>query len=642
MLCSLKILFLILLTNSLFSQTFELAQSFGSGSNDLIQDITYDSNQNMYVIGYFTGTMDADPGVGTSNLVSFGSSGIYFAKYDSTGAFVWANSMGEGVGESGMQIECEDDHVYVYGYHNRTSDFDPGPGVNNISAPGNSDIFIGKYDADDGSMVWAYGVGSNQYDYGYGMDMDDDGNYLISGVISSSVDFDPGPGSSVVTNFAHINRDAFAVKYDSDLNFLWGIAVGDAGSDNSYGCLFDNSGNALITGKFEGTVDFDPGVGTHNLTSIGGGDVFLLKLDPNGNFLWAKSFGSIGNDAGTEIAVDSENNIFLTGNLAGDADIDPGVGTTNVTNVGNNDIFMIKFNSNGDFQWGHNFGSAGNDNGRAITCDIFDNIYLSGGFLATIDFDPSSNTNNLTSNGGYDNFITKYFQLFTPTLITNSVNRTGRNRVLASGNVSFNGNSEVIQKGIVWGTSPGPTINSNIGKSNEGGGIGSFTSSIGNLSLGTTYYFRSYATNSVGTSYGETISYNSPYAISVDGNQDVILDELQANVTTLKDIYDNDYITIVITSNNEIIESNTLLPSDNEFSYPFGLIDFKVNASQANVKLIYHGIEDLSSLSIRKMAADSSYFDLSDIEYSQSLLAEEKVGVISFTIEDGGIGDFDG
>jgi hypothetical protein len=110
----------------------------------------------------------------------------------------------------------------------------------------------------------------------------------------------------------------------------------------------DATGNVYTTGYFEGTADFDPGAGTTNLISAGNLDYFVSKLDPSGNFLWAKSIGGSSNEVGYSIAVDSSGNVYTTGYFAGTADFDPGAGTSNLTSVGGNDVFVLKLSPSGD------------------------------------------------------------------------------------------------------------------------------------------------------------------------------------------------------------------------------------------------------------------------------------------------------
>ncbi|MDP6288444.1 MAG: SBBP repeat-containing protein, partial [Acidimicrobiales bacterium] len=120
---------------------------------------------------------------------------------------------------------------------------------------------------------------------------------------------------------------------------------GSGSNDQGHSVVVDSSGNVYTTGKFYGTVDFDPGAGTTNLTSNGGRDAFVSKLDSSGNYVWAKSFGDSGNDSGAWVAVDSSGNVYTTGNFGVTVDFDPGAGTANLTSNGQQDGYVLKLDS---------------------------------------------------------------------------------------------------------------------------------------------------------------------------------------------------------------------------------------------------------------------------------------------------------
>ena len=172
----------------------------------------------------------------------------------------------------------------------------------------------------------------------------------------------------------------------------------------------DHQGNVYTTGYFEGSVDFDPGIGTNLLTSAGLIDIFVLKLDTSGNFQWAKSMGGNSNDAGCSIALDGSGNVYTTGYFLATADFDPGPGTTNITSAGLTDIFISKLDAAGNFIWVKGIGGTYTDRAQSIAVDNLDNIYTTGFFCETADFDPGEGTSTLTSAGLDDIFVLKLGQ----------------------------------------------------------------------------------------------------------------------------------------------------------------------------------------------------------------------------------------
>ena len=118
----------------------------------------------------------------------------------------------------------------------------------------------------------------------------------------------------------------------------------------------DVSGNVYTIGHFEGTVDFDPGVGSYNLTSTGNSDVFISKLDASGNFIWAIKLGGTSIDQGLSIVVDATGNVYSAGNFYGTADFDPSTATFNLTSAGYADVFITKLDVSGNFVWAKKIG----------------------------------------------------------------------------------------------------------------------------------------------------------------------------------------------------------------------------------------------------------------------------------------------
>jgi hypothetical protein len=183
--------------------------------------------------------------------------------------------------------------------------------------------------------------------------------------------------------------------------------MGGNSAESGRGIAVDSGGNVYTTGDFQVTVDFDPGVGTFELTPAGQTDIFVSKLDGNGDFVWAKSMGGTGTDFGLSIALDSIGNVYTTGFFGGTVDFDPGAGTTDLTSAGLDDIFVSKLDSNGDFVWAKSTGGGLRDQGIGIVIDPGDNIYTTGSFQDTVDFDPGTGTADLTSSGLSDIFISK-------------------------------------------------------------------------------------------------------------------------------------------------------------------------------------------------------------------------------------------
>ncbi len=397
------------------------ANQFGGTGQERGHSVAVDASGNVYTIGNFGGTTDFDPGSGVFNL-SATNGAVFISKLDANGNFIWAKQLGNGATSiQGYSLALDNNgNVYTTGTYRGIGDFDPGGGVFNLTSAGNGDVFISKLDV-NGNFVWAKSMGgpnttASQHDRGWCITVDNLGNVYTTGDFDGTGDFDPGPGVYNLTSAG--SEDIFVSKLDANGNFVWAKSMGGGGPStaNDYGrsVVVDANGNVYVTGWFNYTADFDPGPGVHTLVSFGAPDIFVLKLDANGNFIWVKQMGGVSSDYGESIAIDAAGNIYTTGRflLQGThaADFDPGPGVYNLTSAGSHDIFVSKLDANGNFVWARRMGGTGNDYadyGRSIAVDAVGNVYTSGRFQNTVDFDPGTGIYNLTSAGDDDVFVSK-------------------------------------------------------------------------------------------------------------------------------------------------------------------------------------------------------------------------------------------
>lgn len=250
---------------------------------------------------------------------------------------------------------------------------------------------------------WAKPFGASSGDEGRSIVTDATGNVYSTGVFTGSVDFDP---SAAIFNLSSAGAfDVYISKVDAAGNFVWAKKIGGSGNDNSWGIALDNSGNVFVSGNFNGTCDMDPGPTLNNAFSAGQTDVFILKLDAAGNYVWAKTMGGTDFDGAVGIAIDGNGNVVTTGSFRGTADFDPGVGTATVTSNGLDDIFISQLDNNGNFVMVKSIGGTGTDYGNAIATYASMTLFITGTFQNTADFDPGVGTTTLTSGGSWDAFV---------------------------------------------------------------------------------------------------------------------------------------------------------------------------------------------------------------------------------------------
>ncbi|MFM9943722.1 MAG: T9SS type A sorting domain-containing protein [Bacteroidia bacterium] len=192
-------------------------------------------------------------------------------------------------------------------------------------------------------------------------------------------------------------------------NHEWASSIGGTDFEQGTSVITDKSGNVYSTGLFFGKADFDPNsTSTSYLTSKGGSDIYILKLDKDGKFVWARNIGDTMDDAGNSINLDASGNVYVTGYFMDKPDFDPGSSSSVMTSAGGMDIFVCKFDASGNFVWASQQGGSDNEAGTGIDLDASDNVYITGYFNDKVDFDPDGKaTAFLTSYGAGDIFVSR-------------------------------------------------------------------------------------------------------------------------------------------------------------------------------------------------------------------------------------------
>jgi hypothetical protein len=188
-------------------------------------------------------------------------------------------------------------------------------------------------------------------------------------------------------------------KYNAAGNVLWARSAGGNADDYGQNVTTDASGNVYITGYFvSSTITF----GSTTLINTGNADIFIAKYDDTGNVLWAKSVGGTGIGYGYSVCTDASGSVFITGHFTSTSII---FGTTTLTNVGGADVFIAKYDTNGNVLWAKSAGGNTNDYGASVSTDGIGNLYVLGYFDSpSITFGSTT----LTNTGSYDVFIAKY------------------------------------------------------------------------------------------------------------------------------------------------------------------------------------------------------------------------------------------
>jgi hypothetical protein len=257
------------------SGEFVWARSWGGVNTDWAACVATDGSDSVYVGGFYTATVDFDPGPGQA--IHEGSlNELYLSKFDSAGNFVWVYTVGDAEARCGSVAVDSAGNVYTAGYYGGWGvDFDPGPGTNIHNSSGGFDTFLVKLDS-SGQFLWCHTWGSIEDDYANGVAIGSYGDVYVVGSFGDYCQFGPGWVDSLGGD------DAFLCMLNSSGDFQWVRSWGGTSDDVANSIAVAPDGKLYITGYFYGTADFDPGPTTDYRTSRGNNDIYVLRLLPTG------------------------------------------------------------------------------------------------------------------------------------------------------------------------------------------------------------------------------------------------------------------------------------------------------------------------------------------------------------------------
>ena len=351
---------------TLFQESFidpEWSWAGGGGgySIDYGYDVVADDDGNCYITGKFHG----EAVFGETLLTSYGGWDIIVAKLDKEGVWQWVVNAGGGGQDGGASIAVDDEgNSYITGVFYDVAWFG-NTTLTSIGGPADPDVFVTKIDT-NGNWQWAVRGGGYVGDAGYGIAVDEEGNSYVTGHFMWSATF----GLTQLTSQG--SADVFVAMLDT--NGVWGWAVSGGGSQPDYVCdiTVGDDGDLYLTGDFEGSATF----GADTLISLGNVDVFIAKLDTAGNWMWARSGGSLSIERGYDIAVDSNNNVYVTGVFLASISF----GTTTLFGMGSWDVYVVKIDCDGTWQWAVSVGSSATEGAWGIAVDHNDHPFICGVF----------------------------------------------------------------------------------------------------------------------------------------------------------------------------------------------------------------------------------------------------------------------
>ncbi len=347
-----------------------------------------DLDGKLIVVGNFNGTIDLNTGPGTQEVTAGGNYDCYIQKFEADGTFLWGKKIG-GSYTDFIQDVLVDHLGNVYCAGSFSGTVQFQPGVG-IQSNGDRDIFIEKFDS-EGNFVWVKTIGGNSYDEAIGLAIDQTSGLYISGAFYGAADYNTEPNEEIILT-PQGSTDIFILKLNLEGDFQWVRQIGGAGVDNIYEIECDREGNIITSGLHYEQADFDP---DPTVTNYGYSNraTFIHKLNGAGEFVWVKQMPVLENDNLDiyDIEIDNNNNIISTGRIKGTVDLDPDSESELLFTslLVFDDAFIQKLDSNGELIWAKKIGGDENDNANGVGIDLLNNVYITGTFMSeSIDFNP--------------------------------------------------------------------------------------------------------------------------------------------------------------------------------------------------------------------------------------------------------------
>ncbi len=345
-------------------------QQFGTSSNDWSYAVSSDGAGSVYTTGWTEGSL-AGPNAGDKDA--------FISKYSTSGQLIWTRQFGSAgydTGGGGGVYADGSGNVYLAG---KAGGALPG-------ATGSGGAFVSKYDA-GGNHVWTTQAGTASY-WGSGVTADGLGNVYTSGWNATTDEaflskYDAGgnlvwtampvgetsyggiapdgQGGVYASGYAGGNHvgisQAWVARYDANGNEVWYRSYGSAAG---YGVSADGMGNVYVSGWTGGDLE---------RPNAGGMDAYVRKYDADGNAVWTRQFGTSGDERSYGVAADGAGGVYVSGTTEG---------SLGPANAGGDDVFVRKYDANGNVVWTYQSGTSDDDRGFGVSADGSDGVFFTG------------------------------------------------------------------------------------------------------------------------------------------------------------------------------------------------------------------------------------------------------------------------
>lgn len=317
------------------------AKQFGRDSSGKGTRIHLNSAGSLILVGEFkNNNNDLDPGPAVYNVSALGSSDFFISEITTNGNLNWTKVIGGAAASTFVSSSVIDNsgNIVTIGTFSLGIDFDPGTSTFTMNSQ-NGKVFVNVLSS-NGTFVnaWQLNLAGGAVN---DVNVDNFGNIHLTGQFSNPSDFDPGPGTSTLSMSGPY--DAFVSKYSAAGTLIWAKALNGPIAEIGYRLRVNSSAEVFVSGSFQGTLDLNPGSGSYNIVSPVAPpyvDSYMVKLDPNGIFLWGKQFTGPGGETINQLVLDQSGNVFATGGVTNGSDLDPGPGTFTISALAQNPYIL--------------------------------------------------------------------------------------------------------------------------------------------------------------------------------------------------------------------------------------------------------------------------------------------------------------
>jgi hypothetical protein len=390
-------------------------ESVSGNASSTSRDIVL-KDGNIYAYGHFGGTVDFDPGSDEYEVSAESSHDLFIVKLDVDGNFLWVSTISSEtlLDARGLSVDTsENGGIYVSGSFQGLQAFHPNSEDYTFTSTYLEDGYTIKFDL-EGNFMWAITMRSHlecKVEEVMASNAGD-GHSFICGQFNWDIDVDTSENELFIDEDEDNSMEGFVAELDENGQVVWYKILYSSNTIHLTGMAFcpGSEPGIVITGSFQGTVDFDPGIEESLVSSVGSWrDIYVEKLDMTGNYLWSYAAGGDNYDFGWELATTNDGQVFATGSFEEGMDFDWSSDNFQVAEYGGGDAYVVHLDSDGTLLDVQTIGGPSQENGTAIATDGVGNVYTGGTFRSDVCTVGSFELENtVPGDFAFDNYITKF------------------------------------------------------------------------------------------------------------------------------------------------------------------------------------------------------------------------------------------